>query len=65
MNMIESPRNFATVSSSHYIVGVHIESKKRVIITEPKTIYFDLSKVVDNNLKYETEFILKTQRTFS
>ena len=46
-------------------MGVHIESNKLVIITKPKTIYFDLSKVVDNNLKYETEFILKTQRTFS
>ena len=63
--MIESPRNFATVSSSYYIMGVHIESNKLVIITEPKTIYFDLSKVVDNNLKYKTEFTLKTQRTFS
>ena len=32
-----------------------------VLIRKPKTLYFDfdLPKDVDNNLKYETEFIIK------
>ena len=38
---------------------MHIDSNKLVIITEPKTIHFDLSKDVDNNLKYEIDFIIK------
>ena len=46
------------------MMGVHIEVKKLVIITEPKAIYFDfisfwLSKDVDNNFKYEIDFIIK------
>ena len=32
---------------------------KLVITTEPKTIHFDLSKNVDNNLKYQIHFIMK------
>ena len=30
-------------------------TKKLVIITEPKTISFDLTKKVDNSLKYEAD----------
>ena len=41
------------------IMGVHIDSNKLVIITEPKAIHFDLSKDVDNNLKHEIDFIIK------
>ena len=40
-------------------MGVHIGDDKLVIITEPKTIRFSLSKDVDNNLKYEVYFIIK------
>ena len=32
---------------------------KLVIKTEPKTIYFDLSKNADNNLKYQIHFAIK------
>ena len=32
---------------------------KLVIKTEPKTIYFDLSKNADNNLKYQIDFAMK------
>ena len=32
---------------------------KLVIITKPRTIYFDLSKTFDNNLKHEIGFIIK------
>ena len=41
------------------ITGMHVEDNKLVIITKPKTIHFDLSKDVDNSLKYETDFIIK------
>ena len=36
---------------------LHIEDNKLVLITQPKTIHFDLSKDVDNNLKYEIETV--------
>ena len=32
---------------------VHIGGNKVIITTEPKTVHFDLPKIVDNNLKYE------------
>ena len=38
---------------------VIIKDKKLVIITEPKTTYFDLPKKVDNILKHEIDFIIK------
>ena len=41
------------------IIRVHIEDNKLVIITETKTVYSDLSEDVDNNLKYEIDFIIK------
>ena len=41
------------------IIQVHIEDNKLVIITETKTVHFDLSEDVDNNLKYEIDFIIK------
>ena len=39
-------------------MGLHIGNKKRVIITEPKTIHFDLSKDVDNKLEHEIDYII-------
>ena len=42
------------------IMGVHVGDKKYLIITEPKTIHFDLSIDGDNNLKHRTDFIIKT-----
>ena len=41
------------------IIRVHTEDNKLVIITETKTVHFDLSEDVDNNLKYEIDFIIK------
>ena len=38
---------------------VHINDNKLLIITEPKTIYFDLTQDVVNNLKHEIDFIIK------
>ena len=40
-------------------MGVYIEDNNLVIITELKTIQFDLPKNVGNNLKYETDSIIK------
>ena len=37
---------------------VIIKDNKLVIITEPKTIYFDLTEDVVNNLKNEIGFIV-------
>ena len=34
-------------------MGVIIKYNKLVILTEPKTIHFDLPKNVDKNLKHE------------
>ena len=42
---------------------VHINDNKLLIITEPKTIYFDLTQNVVNNLKQGTDFII-TQNDF-
>ena len=38
---------------------MYIEDNKLAIITESKTVNFDLSKDLDNNLKYEINFIIK------
>ena len=35
------------------------DNNKLVIITEPKTISFNLTKKVDNNLKNEVDHIIK------
>ena len=35
------------------------KDNKLVIITKPRTIYFDLSKTLDNNLRHEIGFIIK------
>ena len=40
-------------------MGVVIKDSKPVIIAEPKTIYFDLPKKVDNTLKHEINFFIK------
>ena len=40
-------------------MGEIIEDNKFVIISGPKIIHFDLFKELDNNLKYETDFIRK------
>ena len=42
---------------------VHIEDNKLVTITEPKAICFDLSKDVDNNLKYKHNELLAEHTT--
>ena len=34
--------------------------RKKIVIREPKTFYFDLPKDVDKNLKHEIEFIIKS-----
>ena len=41
------------------IIGVYIDDSKLVRITEPKTIHFNLTKKVDNSLKYEIDSIIK------
>ena len=41
-------------------MGVSIYDNKLVIITEIKTIRFNLTKTTDNSLKHETEFIIKS-----
>ena len=40
-------------------MGVYIDVNKLVIIAEPRNIPFDLPKDVDNNLKNETDSIIK------
>ena len=40
-------------------MGTHVGDNKLVIIIEPKTFCFNLSKDVDNNLKQENDFIIK------
>ena len=40
-------------------MGIHIWDNKLIIITEPKTIHFNLPKVISNNLKYEIDFIIR------
>ena len=34
-----------------------------VVMTEPKTFYFDLPKDVDKNLKHEIESVIKTNES--
>ena len=46
-------------------MGVHIEDNKPVIRIKPKTIRLDLSKDVDNNLKYEIDFIIKHNKSLA
>ena len=40
-------------------MGVHSNKNKLLIITEPKTIYFDLPQYVVTNLMQETDYIIK------
>ena len=40
-------------------MDVIINDKKLVLIAEPKTFHFGLSKDIDNNMKYETDCIIK------
>ena len=40
-------------------MGVHSNKNKLLIITEPKTIYFDLPQDVVTNLMQETDYIIK------
>ena len=46
-------------------MGVHIGDNQLVITAEPKTIHFDLSKDVDNNLKHEIDFIIEHNEILS
>ena len=59
INAIKSPQKFTRIQSSHQITGVYIHNNKLVVITEPKTIYFDLSEKADNRPKYEINYIIK------
>ena len=52
---MKSLKRFTTILSVGYNNG---SDYKIVIITEPKTIYFDLSKKVDQNLKHKICFII-------
>ena len=40
-------------------MGVHSHKNKLLIITEPKTIYFDLPQDVVTNLMQETDYMIK------
>ena len=40
-------------------MGVHIYDNKLVIIAEPKTIRFSLTRKTDNSLNHETDSIAK------
>ena len=40
-------------------MSVYIDDNKLVIMTEPKTIHFNMTKNVDNNLKHGTDDIRK------
>ena len=40
-------------------MGVHSNKNKLLIITEPKTIYFDLPQDAVTNLMQETDYIIK------
>ena len=40
-------------------MGVHSHKNKLLIITEPKTIYFDLPQDVITNLMQETDYMIK------
>ena len=40
-------------------MGMHIHDNEHVIITEPKTICFNLTKNVENSLKDETDHCIK------
>ena len=40
-------------------MGVHSNKNKLLIITEAKTIYFDLPRDVVTNLMQETDYIIK------
>ena len=41
------------------IMGVHIDKRKFLMTTKPKTFHFDLPKDDNKNLKHETNFIIK------
>ena len=40
-------------------MGVYIKDNKFVIITEPKSFYFDLSKNIHKNLRHGIDFCIK------
>ena len=40
-------------------MGVHSNKNKLLIITEAKTIYFDLPRDVVTNLMQETDYVIK------
>ena len=40
-------------------MGVHSNKNKLLIITKPKTIYFDLPQDVVTNLMQETDYMIK------
>ena len=56
MSIIKTPEQFNQVL---ILMGVISKDNQFVITIEPKTIYFDLLKKADNNLKREIDFIIK------
>ena len=56
LSIIKTPKQFNQVV---ILMGVISKENQFVIIIEPKTIYFDLLKKFDNNLKREIDFIIK------
>ena len=59
INTIKSPKTLQQFNQIIIIIGVHTGDNKLVITTESKTVHFDLSKIVGNNLKHEIDFIIK------
>ena len=41
-----------------------IRENKLVIIAEPKTIHFDLPKIIDNNMMHESDWFYQKQQIF-
>ena len=61
INTIKSPKKFTTVQSGHCNSGRKYDCNK------PKTFYFDYAwdKNVDDNLKHEIEFIIKSNESLA
>ena len=41
-----------------------IRENKLVIIAEPKTIHFDIPKIIDNNMMHESDWFYQKQQIF-
>ena len=65
INKIKSPKYFITIYSDCDNNGSNNFRQKIEIITEPKTIYFDLAKGVNNTLLLEIDFINQLEQVKS